>query len=353
MRPLTLLLLLWSVVCVALRFECARVVDYGDSEALYAVYSLFPAPSFLDHPGLIGKIYGLFGKPADAHDVHVATALVASLFPWLVRAALRFSEPATTDTDAIVVRNDRATLVALLFATIPVVSVGLFALTPDWPLALCLTAGTAFALRAESDPERRGMHLLAAGTLFALAGFAKLTGYAFLLALVVSWLRLPAKGRTAGWVGIGLGLAPSVEMWVHEAKHGFPMLSHRVAPTALGVAKGLGMATAGQLLYLSPLVFGLVLVFAWRFVRGRTSPQLATLIVMPAVLLLLAAALSPQAEPHWMAPLLIPLAFAAYRSAPETWSRGWIRAGFGLAAAFGLVLYGWVLVPKASRWVPE
>src|SRR5687767_1411773 len=126
MRPLTLLLLLWTVVCVALRLQCARVVDYGDAEALYAVYGLFPAPSFLDHPGLIGKIYGLFGKPADAHDVHTATALAASLFPWLLRAALRFSEGPGGDPEHETRRSDRASAIALLFATVPVVSIGLF-----------------------------------------------------------------------------------------------------------------------------------------------------------------------------------------------------------------------------------
>lgn len=355
MRPLTLLLLLWSVVCVALRLECARVVDYGDAEALYASYSLFPAPSFLDHPGLIGKIYALFGKPPQAHDVHAATALSASLFPWLLRAALRFSEGDARDADDETrnLRSDRASLVALCFAVVPVVSVGLFALTPDWPLALCLTAGTAFALRAEHDADRRGLHLLAAGALFALAGYAKITGYAFLVALVFGWLRAPGIPRTAGWIGIGLGLAPSVEMWVHEAKHGFPMLGHRLAPSALGVAKGLAMATAGQLLYLSPVVAILVVVFARRFVRSKASPQLSVLMLGPAALLLVAAALSPQAEPHWMAPLLIPLAFAAYRSDPSWASSGWVRAGFGLAAACSVLVYGWVLVPKASRWIPE
>lgn len=354
MRPLTMLLLLWSVICVALRLECARVVDYGDSEALYAAYSLFPAAGFLDHPGLIGKIYALFGKPPDAHDVHVATAMGASLFPWLLRAALRFTEPVSKNLEETTRRSDRATLIALLFATIPVVSVGLFALTPDWPLALCLVAGTAFALRAENDGEKRTLHLIAAGALFALGAHAKVSGYVFLLALVVSWLRAPGPSRLPGFVGIGLGLAPSVPLWVYEAKHGFPMLTHRLAPSALGVAQGLGMATVGQLLYLSPIVAVLLVIFVRRFVRSKVSPQLSLLVLLPGALLLVAAALSPQAEPHWMAPLLIPIAFAAYRTdlVAVSGSR-WVRAGFGLAAGLGLLVHLWILVPKASRWIPE
>lgn len=365
MRPLTLLLLLWSVVCLALRLECARAVDFGDSEALYAAYSLFPAPSFVDHPGLIGTIYAMFGKPPDAHAVHTATAISASLFPWLLRAALLFSAGhAPLGADGKRLYADRASLIALWFALVPVVSIGLFALTPDWPLALCLTAGMGFALRAERSEERRSVHMLAAGALFALAGFAKLTGFAFLIALAFTWLR-PSHGirsRTAGWVGVGLGLAPSVEMAVHEAKHGFPMLSHRLAPSALGVAKGLGMATVGQLLYLSPILAVLIGVFAWRTVRRGASRQLAALIVIPGALLVLAAALSPQAEPHWMAPVLVPLAFAAFgdpdsageAATLERYCASWlVRAAFGLAAVCTLVVYGWVLVPQASRWISQ
>lgn len=365
MRPLTLLLLLWSVITVALRLEAASAVDFGDSEALYAVYSIFPAPAYLDHPGLIGRIYALFGTPPNARAVHTATAIGATLFPWLLRAALRFSsgDPGH-DAETKRLHADRASLIALWFAVIPVVGVGLFALTPDWPLALCLTAGTAFAVRAERSAERRSVHMLGAGALFAIAGLSKITGFAFLLALIVSWLwsAKNAPSRTAGWVGIGLGLAPSVDIFVYESKLGFPMLGHRIVPSVLGLAKGLGMATLGQLLYLSPIVAVLVVIVAWRFVRGPGSRQLAVLIVLPAALLLAAAALSPQAEPHWMAPLLIPLAFALYgdpssaseAATLERWSGSWlVRAALGLAALCTVGVYAWVLSPKAARWVPE
>jgi hypothetical protein len=122
------------------------------------------------------------------------------------------------------------------------------------------------------------------------------------------------------------------------------------------------MATVGQLLYLSPILAVLIAIFAWRYVRGAGSRQLSVLLVVPGALLLLAAAFSPQAEPHWMAPLLIPLAFAVYGNPDsvqeaatiERWSASWlVRAALGLAAACTLLVYGWVLLPKASRWVPE
>lgn len=354
MRPTTMLLVLWSVICIGLRLEAARVVDLGDSEALYAVYSLFPAPSFLDHPGLIGKLYGLLGKPPEARDVHTATAMGATLFPWLLRAALRFTEPRSRDAEENGRRSDRATLVALLFATVPVVAVGLFALTPDWPLSLCVLSATAFALRGESEPERRTLHLFAAGALMALSAYAKVTGYVFVVALAFAWLRAKTPARGAGFVGMAIGFAPSIPMWLYESQHGFPMLGHRLAPSALGVAQGLGMATIGQLLYLSPIVCVLLCIFARRFVRSGVAPTLNVLVLVPAALLLLVAALSPQAEPHWMAPLLIPLAFAAYRTDPASFRDSrWVRGGFGLAAVLTVLVHIWVLVPQASRLLPE
>src|SRR6185503_15989138 len=43
-----------SVVLLAVRLAAARVVGFGDSEALYACYALHPQPAYLDHPGLVG-----------------------------------------------------------------------------------------------------------------------------------------------------------------------------------------------------------------------------------------------------------------------------------------------------------
>ena len=40
-----------SVVALVVRLLAAESVGFGDSEALYASYALFPQPAYLDHPG--------------------------------------------------------------------------------------------------------------------------------------------------------------------------------------------------------------------------------------------------------------------------------------------------------------
>lgn len=344
MRPLTLLLLVWSAITLALRIECARAVDFGDAEALYAVYSYFPAPSYLDHPGLIGQLYAWVGDAPQ--DVHMATALFATLLPWLLRAALRFSAHPAADPD-------RATRIALYFSVIPVVGVGMFALTPDWPLAVCVLLGLAFAVRADNDENRRAAHRFAAGALIGFSAYGKLSGLAFVVALAVTWLRAPTKQRLhAGWLGLVLGLVPLGKVVSYEAARGWPMLHHRLAPTLASVGRGLGMLTLGQLLYLSPLVALLLVGFVWQ-ARRRLSPLLWTMLWLPAALLALAGLASPQTEPHWLAPLLLPLAFAAH--ADDVWIEQRARLqrwAFGVAAGCTVLVHVWVLVPATTRLWP-
>ena len=84
--PAVLALLALTGVLIGVRLYAARVIGFGDSEALYACYALHPRPAYLDHPGLVGVFAsalggGLIPSPQAAH---VATAALASAFPWLV-----------------------------------------------------------------------------------------------------------------------------------------------------------------------------------------------------------------------------------------------------------------------------
>src|SRR5690606_12974829 len=74
-----------SLGLLALRLDLARTLGFGDAEALYVAYSLHPQPAYLDHPGLVGWIAGLWGGagPPSPRRVHVLTAVLATLFPWL------------------------------------------------------------------------------------------------------------------------------------------------------------------------------------------------------------------------------------------------------------------------------
>ena len=48
-----------SLGTLMLRIQIAQSTGFGDAEALYASYALFPQPAYLDHPGLIGALGGV------------------------------------------------------------------------------------------------------------------------------------------------------------------------------------------------------------------------------------------------------------------------------------------------------
>ena len=74
-----------TLVLFALRAHVAVGTGFGDSEALYASYALFPQPAYLDHPGLIGSIARLIGRGAAPTPLstHLLPACLAAAVPWV------------------------------------------------------------------------------------------------------------------------------------------------------------------------------------------------------------------------------------------------------------------------------
>src|SRR5690606_30785535 len=81
--PRLTLALALSLGLLALRLHTARGLGYGDAEALYACYALYPQPAYLDHPGLIGVLMSWVGRGSapEAPTAHGVSALIATLVP--------------------------------------------------------------------------------------------------------------------------------------------------------------------------------------------------------------------------------------------------------------------------------
>src|SRR5271166_2548898 len=105
---------------LALRLVAAGRVGFGDSEALYASYALHPQPAYLDHPGLIGGIARAIGggTAPGPERAHVVTSALATLVPWVMALACRASGAPPR----------RALATGLVFALVPEISIGLFAM---------------------------------------------------------------------------------------------------------------------------------------------------------------------------------------------------------------------------------
>jgi dolichyl-phosphate-mannose-protein mannosyltransferase len=344
-----------SAALLAVRLVAAARVGFGDSEALYAAYALHPQPAYLDHPGLIGVFARTVGggTAPNPERAHLVTSLLAGLVPWEMALACRAAGASW----------GRSFGAAVVFALVPEIAIGLFAMTPDLLLALCWTGSLALAaaaLRAPPASARATFGFAGAGLLAGAAAASKVTGLLLLAALVATYAGRAARAhaRTIGpWVGVASGLVVLVPVVAFERRSGWPMLSHRLADTQDGSGfslRNLGALVGGQLAYLSPLVAilaGLAARAAWRQRADAVGSLLLSVSFLPAAALAVLCLWSRVAEPHWMAPAMLALVPAMAR-AERAPSRRFAMASAALAGTFVAAVYAWVLMPQSLRLAP-
>jgi hypothetical protein len=344
-----------SAVLFATRLVASARVGFGDSEALYASYALHPQPAYLDHPGLIGGIARAIGggtAPTPEH-AHLVTSVLATLVPWVMMLAAR----------ACGAPLRRACAAALIFAVVPEIAIGLFAMTPDLPLALSWLGALGFAAAALKAPRGSVMASVgfaASGVLAGLAAASKVTGLLLFASLAVAYASRPARVHVravAPWAGLAAGAILFAPYIAFEAQRGWPMLAHRLVDTqhASGLSwRNAGALVGGQLAYLSPLVALLVVLAAREAWRGRhdaVGSLLFASFVIPLVALAGLCLWSRAAEPHWLAPSLLALGPAAARAGTVPKRRLLVASGL-VSGAIVAAVHAWVLIPAAVRLAP-
>ena len=341
-----------TVVLGVLRFVASREVGFGDSEALYAAYALHPQPAYLDHPGLVGLLARAIGggTAPTPGQAHAATTWLATLLPWLMALACR----------ACGATWNRSAAAALVFALVPEIAVGLFAMTPDLCLALAWTLGLALAaaaLRSEPGSARAGYAFAGAGLLAGVAVASKVTGLAWMAALAATYASAPARAHAktaAPWLGLAAGVVVVAPIAAFESRFGWPLLRHRLVDTqaAAGLSwRNAGALVGGQLVYLSPVTAWLAAPRPARRLartcgRGRTaspdeqrrSPRRARAAV--------------PLEPRRRAALDRPRAPVARpgggaRADPPP--RRQVATAVAFAGAMVAAVYAWVLAPSLQR----
>lgn len=348
-------LLAVSAVLLTLRLFAASRVGFGDAEALYASYGLHPQPAYLDHPGLIGLVARALGgaaapSPVRAHD---ATAVLATLVPWMMSLTCR----------ACGASWSRSFGAGVILALVPETAIGLFALTPDLPLAFGWIAalwGAAAGLRAPPGSSGAWRGFVAAGVCAGIAATAKVSGGLLFGSLALCYgsnAARPHRRTAAPWLGIAAGLLVVGPVLVFEFRAGWPLLRHRLLDTQAGAGFSLRNAAAllgGQALYLSPL-FAVVAAFAARTVWADRHDAVGSLLfyasALPAAALVLLCSWSRVAEPHWLAPAELALVPAGARAVAVP-GRRLLRAAGAMAASIVLAVHAWVLVPELARPIP-
>jgi hypothetical protein len=349
-----------SAALLAVRLFAASRIGFGDSEALYAAYALHPQPAYLDHPGLVGALARIIGggTAPGPERVHVVTGLLATLVPWTMALACR----------ACGATWPRSFVGALVFALVPEVAIGLFALTPDLLLALTWTGAIglgAYALRSAAGSARAASGFASAGLLAGVAAASKVTGVTLMVGLAVTYASRAARphARTvAPWAGLGAGALVVWPIVAFEARNGWPMLHHRLVATqaTAGVSlRNVAALVGGQLAYLSPFTTALAVLAArplWRGRRDATGQLLLSCCLVPFGALLPFCVWSRVAEPHWLAPALLALIPAAtmVRSQTTGWPPRWLLVcSLVGAGAMVIAAHAWVLVPALLRRAPE
>jgi hypothetical protein len=341
-----------SATLLALRLFASVRVGFGDAEALYASYALHPQPAYLDHPGLIGAFARIIGEGTapSPQRAHLITSALATVVPWAMVLACR----------ACGATWRRAFAGGLVFALVPEIAIGLFAMTPDLLLALAWT-GTlglaASALRATPGSARAALGFASAGVVAGLGATSKATGALLMATLFVAYAspKARAHARTvAPWAGLTAGMLVIAPVVAFETRSGFPMLRHRLVDTQQGAGLSLRNVSAlvgGQLAYLSP--FGAWLAVKgvrdlWRHHSDSVGGLLCVSVAVPAAVLVPLALWSRIAEPHWIAPALLGLVPAMTRAKVAP-SRSLVVATCALAGAISVAAHAWVLLPDSAR----
>jgi dolichyl-phosphate-mannose-protein mannosyltransferase len=346
-----------SAGLLGVRLFAATRVGFGDSEALYAAYALHPQPAYLDHPGFVGVLARAIGvgTAPGPERAHVVTSVLSTLVPWTMVLACR----------ACGASWPRSLVAALVVALVPEVAIGMFALTPDLPLALAWNAALALgasALGSKPGSARAAWGFASAGVFAGAAAASKMSGVMLMAGLAVAYASRPARphARTiAPWAGLAAGALVMLPVASFEMHHGWPMVRHRLIDTqaAAGLSlRNVGTLVGGQLAYLSPLTAVLAAISARELWRGRGDAKgrlLVACCVVPFSVLLPLGLWSRVAEPHWLAPALLALAPAGARAKPNRLlSQGLLIPSCALAGAMVVSVYAWVLVPSLLSLAP-
>lgn len=357
-RNLTFALSLLSAVLYALRLNATRTVGFGDSEALYACYAMHPAAAYLDHPGLIGVIARLIGSgtaptPEAAHTI---TSLLATAVPWIGNGTAR----------ALGATRRGGAICGLVLLAAPEMAIGLFAMTPDLPLAIgWLTSLACVGVALRSDPKsfRAAACFLTAGLVAGIASTAKITGLLLLVALAWTYASNEKTRRERWpWAGIALGVFAFSPVVLFEAHNRFPMLKHRLVDTQVGAGLSLWnllKLVGGQAGYVSPLF---VVAAVWIFIdlkNRRNEDDITKLLwrvtVLPLVALMPLMLVSKVAEPHWIAPAFLGLSLHYARNPMQITriTSRFAHISMGVALAMVLFVHAWVLSPALVRYAPK
>lgn len=345
-----------TIVGTLVRLVVAALTPLFPDETYYWEFSRRLAAGYFDHPPVIAWLVrfgtGIFGETS--LGVRFGAVIAGGIAAMFTAASARR------------LRGPRGGLIAAaVFALMPL-STGLTLATPDAPL-LCFVAATIYALvrvlEAPSDSRRSLQWWCIAGLALGLAVASKYTAALVAMAVFIGMMaisELRARLREPGpYVATIIALIVFSPVILWNAAHDWAsfafQLSHGLAPVGGSVAKRELELFGGQVGLVSPILFALLFIAAFRALGSspavharRLSPATGRLLAIVSLLVFaffVYSATKRRVEANWpaLAYIAATVVFATHMSS-RAWGR-WSRVALTLAGFMSGVTYLNTFVP--------
>lgn len=293
--------------------------------------------------------FGYYSKPPMIGWVIRAFTEIGGDAPFWVRLPALLFHAATAlilaNIAAHLAGGRAAVLVAIGYATLPMVAVGSLLISTDTIMFPFLAVALAGYLRVLD--RREASIALLTGVALGLAFLSKYAAIYYVLCAGLAALALPSS--RPGWRASGLILvaflmtvSPNI-LW--NVINGFTTLSHTLDnvdwvrdPVARAGLNGAGLAGffVSQFAVFGPVLFGALLIAGAGWRRGDDSTRMLILFSLPIVALVCGQALLSKAYANWaasayLAGTLVAIPWLMHR-------RVWLILSFGFNAALCLIL---------------
>jgi 4-amino-4-deoxy-L-arabinose transferase-like glycosyltransferase len=329
-----------SIALLAMQGLAAGRLELTFDEAYSTLWSRSLSFGYLDHPPMVAFLIrastSLFG--VSEFGVRALSLLIVGAMPALVALI------AWRLFDSV----EKATLAALMWIAMPLVSIGAVFVTPDAPLVVFWTLGLGALVELWRTGDRRW--LMALGVALGLALQSKFTAIFFAAGVGFALIATPSLRRwlvsPALFAGLAVALAIFAPFVLWNAGHGWATFAKqlgRAGPSEF-TPYYLGEFIVAQIGLINPLVIAaLMLAFAaipWRASVLPQSPDEARRIlactIAPAAGYFLLHSLHDRVQGNWLAPL-----YPAFAILAADWTAEIRRSGeSGFAAG----------IAKAAPW---
>lgn len=344
---------LWIIAAATLaRLLLAASVPLFPDETYYWEWSRRLAFGYFDHPPMIAWV--IAAGTALLGDTPIGVRVV----PILLGAVASVAIAATARTLA---SNYAARFAAILMAAMPLSAVGFVLATPDAPLLAAVAVTLHYVVRAVDPRAPRAestRHWLLAGLAIGFAMASKFTGVfipvAVVLAIVLHKELRPQLRAPGPYLAVLVASAVMAPVLWWNAQHDWIafrfQLGHGLGTTTRGSwwQRELELI-GGQLLLVTPILFGAFVIAIRRALNPQGSPQrflLAEVAFFCLGFFVYSATRKP-VEANWPALAWVPAFVLVAASRPAMRTR-WERRAAILAAAVTVVLLSQVIVP----WFP-